>query len=209
MNLGVALPIDSFGTGYPSTTYLESLPVDALGTDRSMVEGSGEVAETWAVVSTTTGLAMRWASRWRPREWKPRVSYINCNRWGATSPGRASIGRGRAPPRNRRSYWRPVRTRSRNGALGSSGASAPLAMLAAAQYADPSAPLACPLFSRHTSHDGAQAREIFESWLVGEVIISELLVFGPGYVGAYLVGKSRSSPSLRGQRPHCVHGGEP
>jgi CelD/BcsL family acetyltransferase involved in cellulose biosynthesis len=43
----------------------------------------------------------------------------------------------------------------------------------------------------------------------GEVIISELLVFGPGYVGAYLVGKSRSSPSLRGQRPHCAHGGEP
>lgn len=129
MNLGVTLPMDGFGTGYSSTTYLKSFPVDALKMDRSMVEGLDEDVNTRAVISATTGLAQALGLAVEAEGVETAGELDELRSMGCDF-AQGYYWQGRAPPRRRRSYWRPVRTRSRAGPL---GASAPLTTLAAAR----------------------------------------------------------------------------
>ena len=55
--LGVHLAIDDFGTGYSSLAYLRQMPIDAVKTDKSFVDGVAGTAEESAVARAILALA--------------------------------------------------------------------------------------------------------------------------------------------------------
>jgi diguanylate cyclase len=55
--LGVAISIDDYGTGYSSLPYLRDLDVDSLKLDRSYVTGLADSAKATTIVASTINLA--------------------------------------------------------------------------------------------------------------------------------------------------------
>lgn len=55
--LGVAIGVDDFGTGYASLTYLKSLPITFVKIDRSFVAGIVEDTDDRVIVNAVVGLA--------------------------------------------------------------------------------------------------------------------------------------------------------
>ncbi len=56
-DLGVAIVLDDFGTGFSSLSYLNSFPFDKIKIDKSFIDGLGVHAGSAAIVSATTSIA--------------------------------------------------------------------------------------------------------------------------------------------------------
>lgn len=96
-NLGVGIEIDDFGTGYSSISYLQSLPVDRVKVDRSLITGLGTDSRQSAFVAAVLQLirACSLDAVWEGVETAEQAAELR--RLGCTSAQGFFFGRPQAP----------------------------------------------------------------------------------------------------------------
>ena len=67
--MGIAIAIDNFGTGYSAFSYLQRLPIDEIKIDKTFVIGMDSDQRQAAIVRST----VRWHATWACASW-PRGS---------------------------------------------------------------------------------------------------------------------------------------
>lgn len=96
-NLGIGLEIDDFGTGYSSISYLQSLPVDKVKVDRSLISGLGTDGKQAGFVAAVLQLirACDLDAVWEGVETAEQAAELR--RLGCTSAQGFFFGRPQAP----------------------------------------------------------------------------------------------------------------
>jgi EAL domain-containing protein (putative c-di-GMP-specific phosphodiesterase class I) len=113
-NLGIALSIDDFGTGFSSLAYLRLLPVHAVKLDKSFVTNLHERADDRSIVNSTVrmahelglkvvaeGVESEWTAQYLAQagydygqgyRYSPAIPAEECRRWIVNFNGAAAAG---------------------------------------------------------------------------------------------------------------------